>query len=400
MIAQIGVADAVCIVALPLVIDPSHAARAALGSAVVLAAVGVVALILRYLEPTAHGVGCIRLSEHRRFALELRINLILLFGLAALAQWSHVSVLLAGFGWVWRWRHRTAATARPAAVRDHRGLLRTVVLRLVGRLARSARPCRPSVPDRARGRPRGGAVAAHLVTRLAGSPVSLALLASAQLGVPVAAATLGTQLGLLAPAEPAALIVGALVTVAACALGGDLAVRAGLLAPPKPNTMHRARIRQPALGLFTRCLRVSNRTQPGGGTTEIVTSGNIQLPVESWRRPGILAGRRGARGRAAAGVPQGRADPPVTAHRSRKKARAAYLSSAVPGRNRSANGGADDVPGCVEPSCDEPVCGWSSSRAMTGRARPALGPRPPGGRARPRRAAPASSAGSRAGCSA
>ena len=237
MIAQIGVADAVCIVALPLVIDPSHAARAALGSVVVLAAVGVVALILRYLERNGARHRLHRLSEHRRFALELRINLILLFGLAALAQWSHVSVLLAGFG-------LGLAVATIGPPRRLARQLFAITEGFFGPLffvwLGASLDLRALVDHPSQiglGVVLGvGAVVAHLVTRLAGSPVSLALLTSAQLGVPVAAATLGTQLGLLSAAEPAALIVGALVTVAACALGGNLAVRAGLLAPPKPNT--------------------------------------------------------------------------------------------------------------------------------------------------------------------
>jgi Kef-type K+ transport system membrane component KefB len=80
----------------------------------------------------------------------------------------------------------------------------------------------------------GGAVAAHLVARLLGEPVPLALLAAAQLGVPVAAATIGGQLGLLEPGEASALVLGALVTVAVAVAGGSLAVRAGLVEAPSP----------------------------------------------------------------------------------------------------------------------------------------------------------------------
>jgi len=44
---------------------------------------------------------------------------------------------------------------------------------------------------------------------------------------------LGTQLHLLKPGEPSALILGALITVAVCVAAGSLAVRAGLVAEPK-----------------------------------------------------------------------------------------------------------------------------------------------------------------------
>ncbi|WP_256939942.1 hypothetical protein [Arthrobacter sp. BF1] len=59
-----------------------------------------------------------------------------------------------------------------------------------------------------------GALAVHASMRLLGQELPLGLLAASQLGVPVAAATIGIQQGLLAPGEPAALVLGALVTIA------------------------------------------------------------------------------------------------------------------------------------------------------------------------------------------
>ena len=69
-----------------------------------------------------------------------------------------------------------------------------------------------------------GAVLSHAAGRLVGQPLSLGILAAGQLGVPVAAATLGVQLHVLAPGEPAALLLGALVTVGTTAAA---AARAG-----------------------------------------------------------------------------------------------------------------------------------------------------------------------------
>jgi hypothetical protein len=66
---------------------------------------------------------------------------------------------------------------------------------------------------------------AHGVGRLFGQPLTLAVLAAAQLGVPVAAATLGTEQHLLAPGEPAALMLGALLTIASTSLAGVFAAR-------------------------------------------------------------------------------------------------------------------------------------------------------------------------------
>ena len=78
-----------------------------------------------------------------------------------------------------------------------------------------------------------GAALAHLAIRITKQPVALGLLASAQLGVPVAAATIGTQLHVLVPGEASALMLGALVSIAIAVLGGSLAARSGLLEPAR-----------------------------------------------------------------------------------------------------------------------------------------------------------------------
>src|SRR6266542_972925 len=83
-----------------------------------------------------------------------------------------------------------------------------------------------------------GALAVHAAMRLTGQPLPIGALAAAQLGVPVAAATVGSELHLLQPGEAAALILGALVTIGVAVLSGALAVRAGLVRPPdqRPST--------------------------------------------------------------------------------------------------------------------------------------------------------------------
>jgi Kef-type K+ transport system membrane component KefB len=70
-----------------------------------------------------------------------------------------------------------------------------------------------------------GAVLAHCVGRLLGQPLPLAVLSAAQLGVPVAAATIGTEKHLLAAGESAALMFGALLTIAGTSIAGALAAR-------------------------------------------------------------------------------------------------------------------------------------------------------------------------------
>jgi hypothetical protein len=77
-----------------------------------------------------------------------------------------------------------------------------------------------------------GALLVHSSLRLLGLPLPLAVLSAAQLGVPVAAAGIGTRLDLLLPGEAAALLLGALVCIAATALVGSRAAKLFVQPPP------------------------------------------------------------------------------------------------------------------------------------------------------------------------
>jgi hypothetical protein len=72
--------------------------------------------------------------------------------------------------------------------------------------------------------------------RLTGQPLAIGALACAQLGVPVAAATLATQLQLLSPGEAPALILGALVTVVVTVVAAGVAARGSATAEPPTAT--------------------------------------------------------------------------------------------------------------------------------------------------------------------
>ena len=61
--------------------------------------------------------------------------------------------------------------------------------------------------------------------RVTGQPLSIGALACAQLGVPVAAATLATQAEAAGPGEAPALILGALVTIAITTVAAGFAAR-------------------------------------------------------------------------------------------------------------------------------------------------------------------------------
>ncbi len=239
-IAQVALADIAAIVALPLAIDPPNAGRAALGATVVAAASVLLYLVLARLEKSGARLRLHRLSESRKFALELRIQLAVLFAMAALAVFSHVSIMLAGFSF----GLAVAAVGEPRrlarqlfALAD--GFLGPLFFVWLGAslnlLDLVTRP-QMILLGLALG---VGALLAHAATRLLRLPLPLGLLSAAQLGVPVAAVTIGTQSNLLLPGEAAALILGALVTI------GVSAIAAGRAVPP-PTSESAAPARPPA----------------------------------------------------------------------------------------------------------------------------------------------------------
>lgn len=226
LLPQIAIADAACIVALPLAIDPERAGRASLGALAVMGSALVVFFALRAGEQSGWRQRAHDVSEERSFALELRISLVILFTLAALASRTHVSTMLAGF---------TFGLA-VAGIGEPRRLARQLFAISDGFFAPlffvwlgaslNLRDLWHHPSFIGLGAALGlGAVATHLVGRLTGQQIALGALASAQLGVPVAAAALGTQLDLLKPGEPAALILGALVTVGVATGAGAVMAR-------------------------------------------------------------------------------------------------------------------------------------------------------------------------------
>ncbi len=81
-----------------------------------------------------------------------------------------------------------------------------------------------------------GTLVAHAAVVALRQPVSLAVLAAAQLGVPVAAVTIGTHAGLLGPAEGGAILAAALVTIGTTAWAAARARSAAdLVRPVEPQ---------------------------------------------------------------------------------------------------------------------------------------------------------------------
>ena len=233
MLPQVAIADTASIVALPLAIDPKHAGRAALGALAIMACAVALYFALRYIETTGIRKRVHRVSQERQFAIELRVNLAVLFALAALAVRTHVSIMLAGFSF----GLAMAAVGEPrrlarqlfAVTEGFFGPLFFVWLGASLDLRDLGRHPSYLVLGALLG---AGAVAAHVAMRLTGQPIAIGALTAAQLGVPIAAVTVGTQQHLLRPGEASGLILGALITVAVAVACGGVAARAGWVAEP------------------------------------------------------------------------------------------------------------------------------------------------------------------------
>jgi Kef-type K+ transport system membrane component KefB len=235
VIAQVTVADVAAILAVPLVLQPSRAANAALGGLLITGCALIIFFIGRSLRsrPWVHGLR--KRSKRRGWALDLRLSLAVLFGLAWIAQESGTSVLLAGFGiglvvaaiggprrlstqvrgvaegfFVPLFFVVLGARLDVGALLDHPDLLLVTAALIVLSLAIH--------------------VLSAIVTRL---PVSAGLIATAQLGVPAAVVQIGLAEHVITPALGAAITVAALATLGLCALGtGLLASRTEPLPTP------------------------------------------------------------------------------------------------------------------------------------------------------------------------
>ena len=223
---QIAIADAACIVLLPLVIDLPRAPTAALGGLAIAGGAVVFFLLLREVDRRGWRKRTHDYSKEHRFALELRTNLLVLFALAALAVGTHVSIMLAGFalGLV------IASVGEPHRLARQlfaitEGFFSPLFFVWLG-ASLQVRELGSHPKFILLGVGLGlGAVLVHCAGRLLGQPLTLAVLSAAQLGVPVAAATIGTEEHLLGAGEPSALMFGALLTIACTSIAGALAAR-------------------------------------------------------------------------------------------------------------------------------------------------------------------------------
>jgi Kef-type K+ transport system membrane component KefB len=222
--AWIALVDIATIVALPLALEPSRALRIALGGIVVAAAAVALFLVLRAIRRNPAVRTLREDSRNREWALDLRLSLVALFGLSALATAFGTSILIAGF----------AAGMIVALAGEPRRLAQQLLgiaegffvpfffVALGARLNfRSLASSRSDI-----------VLALVLICAIVACHVAIAvgmrmpwpagLLASAQLGLPAGVVALGLTEGLLTPGQGAAIVASAVVTLGVASIGAAM----------------------------------------------------------------------------------------------------------------------------------------------------------------------------------
>jgi Kef-type K+ transport system membrane component KefB len=221
VIAQVTVADVAATLAVPIVLLPSHAGRELLGAGAVALSVIAILAVGRWLRGKAAVHTLRALGKRRRWAIDLRMALIVLFVLGWITQRTGVSLLFAGFG----------AGLMVAAIGGPKRLS-TEVLGIAGGffiplffvVLGASLDIRGLFDDPTLlGLALALAVlntAVHLLAAfIMRQPLAGALLATAQLGIPAALVALGLPEHVITPAQGAAILAAALISVATCAVG-------------------------------------------------------------------------------------------------------------------------------------------------------------------------------------
>ncbi len=219
LVAQVAVADVACVLLATFALDRGNASAAVLGTGVVVLGCAGFWAMLRVAHRSSVWHRLRRLSEKEHYALELRLTLVALFALSALALAVHSSVLVASFG----------VGLALAGVGPPRRLSRQVFGLSEGFFGPLFFVWLGSSLDLRvlAGRPGSiglglllgaGAVGVHAAMARTGQPLRLAVVSAAQLGLPLAVVTLGRPNGVLAPGEGAAVMLGAVVTLSAVAI--------------------------------------------------------------------------------------------------------------------------------------------------------------------------------------
>jgi Kef-type K+ transport system membrane component KefB len=222
--AQVSIADVAAIVAVPLALQPHRAMRALLGALVVAGCAFLLFLIVRALRHAVWVRHIRRLSKHRAWALDLRLALLVLFGLAWIATRIGTSILIAGFavGLV------VAATGGPKRLsRQVTGVAQGFFVPLFFVVLGARIDIRALGTQGVLIELAVLLVAFDVASRLVAAvctrqPLASGLAATVQLGVPAAAVSLGLSLGVVSAGAGAAVMVAALVSIGISGSGVSL----------------------------------------------------------------------------------------------------------------------------------------------------------------------------------
>ncbi len=231
--AQVAIADVAAIVAVPLALEPHHALHSGLG----IVAVAACAAALFAAMHALRGVDWVRTvrlrSKRRSWALDLRLSLLVLFGLCWLATRLGTSILIAGFavgllvaavGGPKRLSRQVTGVAQGFFVPLYFVVLgaRIDVRELVQHGSLLALAALLAVLN----------VALHAVAAVATrQSLAAGLAATVQLGVPAAVVSLGLQGGMLSPGAGAAIMVAALASIGSSEVGVALLARRATRSP-------------------------------------------------------------------------------------------------------------------------------------------------------------------------
>ena len=218
-VTQVTIADLLAIVILPLVTGTENVAMVGMGALTVSVASAGIYLLLRYAAASGAWKRTRKFSAANGFGLELRLSLILLLGLILIAQSFAVTIMIAGFGL----GLAIGANGVPKRLAKQlfavsEGLFSPVFFVILGagiNVSAVAQDPKLIALALVLGL---GSVLVHLVPVLFGLNPVLAVASSAQLGVPAAAVSIGLATHAMNSGEAAAVMLGALTTLAATAI--------------------------------------------------------------------------------------------------------------------------------------------------------------------------------------
>jgi Kef-type K+ transport system membrane component KefB len=240
LIAWVALADSVTVIIMPLTLAKSGSPLEAIGGDVAIIAAGGLALFAAMkARNTRVSQDFHAESLKRAWAWQVRISLVLLLGLSAIAQETGASTLVAGFlaGMVLVRLHESDRLAVQFTGVANGFFVPLFFVLLGAELNLRALLTSPSRIVLAVGLAVGVVITHLIAARIAGHEryIATGLAASAQLGMPAAAASLGLSSGLLSPAEAAALVAAGCLTLIPATIGSLMLARGATPKPASPT---------------------------------------------------------------------------------------------------------------------------------------------------------------------